>query len=402
MTENKPDSASFEALSRELLKRGMTVRFQARGASMAPSINDGQFVHVTAVIVSKLRKDDIVLTKGDKGFLMHRLVVAELDKNVFITRSDTAVENDPPVTRDQILGLVVAKEFRFGRTIVRTKLTGISGRISETLLRGVGHGLAFAGRAARAAGLRRSSRSGDDSSTPGNTHKLLSLVVLLLMLFVALYSRAQVAVDAADANSTAAELTGSGTQTLNFTLHIPNANTNRLLIVGVSLNIANDPTAAVTSVTYNGTGLTLVGAHNDTSNTRRSEIWSLLAPVTGTNNIVVSVSVPGAFTIGAVAGAVSFTGVDQTVPLGTYVSSDGAAGAALPARILHRRAYSELDVPSVVNGMVIDNLATGGDPDWAYHSTELRRFQLKWNLMPAAVTLPARCDRNLQHPCRRA
>jgi uncharacterized repeat protein (TIGR01451 family) len=351
MTENKPDSASFEALSRELLKRGISVRFQARGASMAPCINDGQFVQVTPVIVNKLRKDDIVLTKDDKGFLMHRLVVADLDKNVFITRSDTALENDLPVTRDQVLGLVVAKESRCGRIIVRTKLTGISGRISETLLRGVGRGLAIAGTLAGAAGLRRSTRPGDGSSSSGNTHKLLSLIVLLLVLFVALYSRAQVAVDTADANSTAAELTGPGTQALNFTLHIPNGSLNRLLIVGVSLNIANDPTAAVTSVTYNGTALTLVGAHNDASATRRSEIWSLLAPATsGNKNIVVSVSVPGALTIGAVAGAVSFTGVDQTVPLGAYVSSDGAAGA-----------YSELDVSSVVNGMVIDNLATGGD-----------------------------------------
>jgi hypothetical protein len=153
MTETKPDSAGFEALSRELLKRGITVRFQARGASMAPSINDGQFVHVTAVIVSKLRKDDIVLTKGDKGFLMHRLVVAELDKNVFITRSDTAVNNDPPVTGEQILGLVVAKELKLGRMIVRMKLTGISGR---RLLRIERERFAL-GRWLRKAGLRRGS-----------------------------------------------------------------------------------------------------------------------------------------------------------------------------------------------------------------------------------------------------
>jgi uncharacterized repeat protein (TIGR01451 family) len=349
MTENKSDSASFEALSRELLKRGMSVRFQARGASMAPCIRDGQIVHVTPVIVSKLREGDIVLTKGDKGFLMHRLVVAVLDKNVFITRSDTALENDPPVTGEQILGRVVAKEIKLGTIIVRTKLTGISGSFSELLLRAA-RGVSAAGRVARALGLRRSSRSDDHSST-GNSHKLLSLIVLLLVLFVALYSHAQVAADTADANSTSAELTGPGAQTLNFTLNIPNGGVNRLLIVGISLNIANDSTAAVTSVTYNGTALSLVGAHNDASNTRRSELWSLLAPATGVNkNIVVSVTVPGALTVGAVAGAVSFTGVDQTRPLGSFVSSDGAAGA-----------YSELDVPSVVNGMVIDTLATGGD-----------------------------------------
>jgi len=73
MTNSASDSASFEALSRELLKGGLSVRFEARGASMSPCIRDGQIVHVTPVIVSKLRKGDIVLTKGHSGFRVHRL-----------------------------------------------------------------------------------------------------------------------------------------------------------------------------------------------------------------------------------------------------------------------------------------------------------------------------------------
>jgi hypothetical protein len=41
------DSESFEALCRELLKNGLSVRFEARGASMSPCIRDRQIVHVT-------------------------------------------------------------------------------------------------------------------------------------------------------------------------------------------------------------------------------------------------------------------------------------------------------------------------------------------------------------------
>src|SRR5580693_9496720 len=126
MINSRSDSGMFEAFTRELLKAGLCVRFEARGASMSPCIRDWQIVHVTPVIVSKLRKDDIVLTKDDKRFLIHRLVVAEPDKDLFITRGDCGQENDPPVRADQILGLVVAKEFRFGRTIVQTKLTGFT------------------------------------------------------------------------------------------------------------------------------------------------------------------------------------------------------------------------------------------------------------------------------------
>jgi len=61
------------------------------------------------------------------------------------------------------------------------------------------------------------------------------------------------------------------------------------------------------------------------------------------------VTIPGGFTEGVTAGTTTFTGVDQTVPLGGFLSADGAAGA-----------NSQLDVPSVVNGMVLDTLATDG------------------------------------------
>ena len=64
MSNPESDSARFEAISRELLKRGLSVRFQARGASMSPCIRDGEIVYVTGVIVSKLRKGDIVLVEN--------------------------------------------------------------------------------------------------------------------------------------------------------------------------------------------------------------------------------------------------------------------------------------------------------------------------------------------------
>ena len=136
MTERGADSDSFEALSRELLNQGSSVRFEARGSSMFPCIRDHQFVHVTPVMVSKLRKDDIVLTKSDKRFLMHRLVIADAEKNFFVTRGDNGMQNDSPVRAEQILGLVVAKEFRFREKIVRIQLNGFSDSLTRCALRG--------------------------------------------------------------------------------------------------------------------------------------------------------------------------------------------------------------------------------------------------------------------------
>ncbi len=344
MTSDEADSARFEALSRDLLKKGIAVRFEARGESMAPLIRNREIVHVTPVIVTKLHIGDIVLTKRDERFLMHRLVVTNHDENVFITRGDSASEDDPPVQGEQILGLANAKELRLGKRVVRMKLSGISGQ----LLLGFERGRSLAGRVLRKTGLRKSPFD-SRHLPPGSLNVLAIASVLLALLAASSSSSAQVAVDTSPSTSTTADLVGAGTKTLTFN-HTTSATANRVLLVGVSMNITNAPTTAVTGVTYNGTALTLVGAHNDAANTRRVEQWYLLNPAAGTNlPIIVSVNVPSAVTVGVAAGATVFTGVDQTVPLSSFVSADGAEPAA----------NSDLNVPSVINGMVFDTLAVG-------------------------------------------
>jgi len=337
MTNHESDSASFEVLSCELLNAGFSVRFEARGASMSPCIRDGQIVHVTPVIVSKLRKGDIVLTKGHSGFRVHRLVITDHSKNLFITRGDCGLQNDPPVSGDQILGIVLTKEVKLGKKFVRTNLKGIGGK----LLQAAARGQSVAGKL-----LRRAVRPSSGAANRANAW--LGALGLILFLLAATSSRAQVLVDTNPSTNATADLVGAGTQTLTIT-HTTSATANRALLVGVSINIANSPSTAVTGITYNGTALTLVGAHNDAGNTRRMEMWYLLNPASGTNlPIIVSVNVPTAATVGVTAGATVFTDVDQTVPLGTFVDADGAAAT-----------NSQLDVPSVINGMVFDTLAVG-------------------------------------------
>src|SRR5579863_5518262 len=121
MIKSGTDSKLFERVLRELLGKGLSVRFQARGASMSPVIRDGEIVQVTPVIVSKLRKDDIVLAKSNYGFRLHRIVFADYARNVFITRGDCGQENDPALTGSQILGLAKAKEVRIGRKLVKAR-----------------------------------------------------------------------------------------------------------------------------------------------------------------------------------------------------------------------------------------------------------------------------------------
>jgi prepilin-type N-terminal cleavage/methylation domain-containing protein len=93
---------------------------------------------------------------------------------------------------------------------------------------------------------------------------------------------------------------------------------NRLMLVGVSYN--NDNLETVTSVTYNGTALTKVGERANADDSM-VYIYSLVAPDTGTYNVVVTFS--AALLQQAVAGVMTFNGVDQSTPLGSFYSSEG-------------------------------------------------------------------------------
>ncbi|MCA9145020.1 MAG: DUF4347 domain-containing protein, partial [Planctomycetales bacterium] len=99
---------------------------------------------------------------------------------------------------------------------------------------------------------------------------------------------------------------------------------DRLLLVGISFG--NDKETSVLSVTYNGTALQLVGTKdNADTSSARVEIWSLIAPDLGAHNVTVNYS--DNKHEGATIGAMSFNGVDQTVALGAFASSQGNSGA---------------------------------------------------------------------------
>jgi uncharacterized repeat protein (TIGR01451 family) len=327
MSNPESDSVRFEALSRELLERGLSVRFQARGASMSPCIRDGEIVYVTAVIVSKLRKGDIVLVKSHDGFRVHRIIVADPARNIFITRGDCGQQDDPLVSGEQILGLVNAKEVKLGKKSVRTNLKGIGGR----LLRSAARGQYLVEKVLRSMSLR----------------SMILFCGWMAFFFASAISHASVAVDSV--NNISGTLS-AGTTTGTYT-HTVGTGTNRLLVVVYEMNISNAPGSNITNITFNGTSLTQLGAANNSANTRRVEIWYELNPPSGTfSGTLVQDNTGAAKNVGAVVGIISFTGVDQTVPLGAFTSAGGTAGT-----------YSQLSVSSVVNGMVLDGLATGGD-----------------------------------------
>lgn len=101
---------------------------------------------------------------------------------------------------------------------------------------------------------------------------------------------------------------GSGTGT-SLTVALTVSGSNRMLIV---MTTTNDSLERITGVTYNGAAMTSVVAQNNSafSNNVYCRMWRLIAPDTGTNNIVVSASA----SISMSAYGVSLTGVSQVAP----------------------------------------------------------------------------------------
>ena len=133
--------------------------------------------------------------------------------------------------------------------------------------------------------------------------------------YVAGYVSSSIAVDATSTAQTSAS---------SVTVSHTTSGSDRLMLVGIStVDAAGAP--APSSVTYNGTALTLVGSRVNGNNNVRVDIYQLVAPDLGTHDLVVNfASAPDAATV----GVQTYTGVNQTTPLGTFASQQGNNNSA--------------------------------------------------------------------------
>lgn len=143
-----------------------------------------------------------------------------------------------------------------------------------------------------------------------------------------------------DAASSGAD-TGTNTPDNTITISHNCSGSDRLLIVGVG--IKTDANQTISSVTFDGSPMTLVPGSTATNGTNvLSALYYLIAPPTGAKNIVITTSA-GTF---ITAGGISFTGADQTAPLGT---ANTATGESLSASVNVSSSASEI-VADVVSG----------------------------------------------------
>jgi len=97
------DSYKLE-LAAEVLSSGATIRLQAFGTSMLPSIWPGDVLSVERKPDPEIVPGDIVLVARRNRFFIHRLV--EKHNSHWITRGDSLPQKDEPVGEDRVLGKV--------------------------------------------------------------------------------------------------------------------------------------------------------------------------------------------------------------------------------------------------------------------------------------------------------
>ncbi len=127
--------------------------------------------------------------------------------------------------------------------------------------------------------------------------------------------------------------------------HTTGGGTNRLMLVMVTTGLSSGTLPTVSGITYGGQSLTLVNAISN-GGLVRSEIWKLVNPPIGTANAVLSLSTSNPVT----ATVITYTGVDQTTPLGTSVTGGNGKGNSF-----------SLTVSSATNELIVDSFAVDGD-----------------------------------------
>jgi uncharacterized repeat protein (TIGR01451 family) len=122
--------------------------------------------------------------------------------------------------------------------------------------------------------------------------------------------------------------------------HTTTSAANRYLVVGVNID-KSAGASVVNSVRYGTEGggpnvlMTLLGAINN-GTAVRTELWGLIAPAAGVHQITVSVSNAGA-NVNVIAGAQSFSNVDQSAPTGTVATN--SANSTTPTVNVTNSAY---------------------------------------------------------------
>jgi hypothetical protein len=120
-------------LAAEVLNSGGTIRLQALGTSMLPSIWPGDVLSIEPKSGEEIVPGDIVLVARDGRFFIHRLI--EKSSAAWITRGDSLPQADAPVASVQVLGKVSMIHRRTGDVAPKSGVSRLDRTLAWTLCR---------------------------------------------------------------------------------------------------------------------------------------------------------------------------------------------------------------------------------------------------------------------------
>lgn len=145
--------------------------------------------------------------------------------------------------------------------------------------------------------------------------KIFPFIFLFLFLFITPRAFAAIAYDA---NGAYLGISSSASQSYAFTV---GSNTNRILYVGVGQNANSEQ---VSAITYNGVAMTRLGGA--AQSTLSAFMWCLVAPATGSNNIVLTAAGGTNYRV----FASSYSGVNQScTPDALVTDTTSTAGSGI-------------------------------------------------------------------------
>jgi len=145
-----------------------------------------------------------------------------------------------------------------------------------------------------------------------------------------------------------AVVNGTPVTATSITISCTPAGSNRYMLIDVGVNNPSGPIPTVSSAVFNGSeNATLISRQEANNGEMALERWGLVAPSATTANLVVTLSASQEFN----AVVSTFTGVNQSTPLGTSVIDTYSAGG-----FAHSHATT-----SETDGLVWDTFIIRGD-----------------------------------------
>lgn len=120
------------ALRKEAIKNGHAVQTLASGYSMFPFLRNGDLLTVEPVSMDKIKRGDVVVFESEEKWIAHRVIKIRSNAEglEFLLRGDTCVTLDPPVNKENFIG-VVYEYYRLGK---QRKTNGVSRKLWTKLI----------------------------------------------------------------------------------------------------------------------------------------------------------------------------------------------------------------------------------------------------------------------------